>query len=340
MIRKFLLFVILNVVPVSGNAANDPWEPTIGGIIGDNLSQAVENAYVARTSVNKFENRIEAVRKAYWRCKLVCPGKDKIENEFARLLFNKDFFYASLDIVGSMDDRGSAFKDSPLSVFTRRIIGLPDGGLQCGRLHTEWSDCLKREGFPFKPKPDIFKMCAPTYAPYKKCRDAYEYSRIPGMLNKFALPEATLAGTALKRSSRNRVRYALLGSEYQVPSQSRSSVIRDYDTLKANGQNFISCVYGPQNRDGTGWTTYQFWYRNVPFSRRYLSNRAKNHPFLSVPEVAVENCPKGKQNAEAVSRKYSKQPGPKSVFDFGTPTPINILEADSPLSASKTLRRR
>lgn len=72
------------------------------------------------------------------------------------------------------------------------------------------------------------------------------------------------------------------------------------EMIKGKSFTFIECMYGPINRDGTGWRFYDFWNEKVPPDMASFAIPGEDHPFLILGTLAVPSCPETSDKAEAL----------------------------------------
>lgn len=215
------------VLPLHGQVE----EITIGGIIGENVGQALDAVRRVRENLAAFTREIKAARLRYRECGGTCAGKDQIEAEFARLLWAKDMHYAYTRIMDSeMRKMGGAAQAQMVSM----VLVSVDGGIPsiASSSHRRWTDCLLRE----MPQgilglPQAVESCENNYVEHRRRRDLHEYYEQPGKKESLLNPDSPAVGASLFRE-------------------------------ELQGQGTLRCVYGPFTRlsgpEGSGFVSYDF----------------------------------------------------------------------------------
>jgi hypothetical protein len=84
----------------------------------------------------------------------------------------------------------------------------------------------------------------------------------------------------------------LLSSIYDISNkQARQQVVEQIKDLGSKGYQLCDCVYGPTSADGKGFTTYTFWYKQVPIPMGELMKVARDHPLGKLGDLSVTACP-------------------------------------------------
>ena len=98
--------------------------------------------------------------------------------------------------------------------------------------------------------------------------------------------------------------YRGMGPLENVPQGQRDIVARQLAGIWAAKQQMISCTYGPQNPDGTGFSTIEFWYKQPPSNIRDLLSVARGtHPLRTLGAEAIDACPATRQLAMTLKRR-------------------------------------
>lgn len=91
---------------------------------------------------------------------------------------------------------------------------------------------------------------------------------------------------------------------YDLKSRSQQARFADLlDRLNKSGHKRLECIYGPSRADGTGYTTYDFWHKNVPLSANEYSLLPAYPSWRNLGRQALDKCPPDKNEAENVRQR-------------------------------------
>ncbi len=174
----------LTVCTVNGYA--NPFEPpSIGEVMGERLSEAIESTRVYSAEKQSLGFKIQAARARFFKLYPDKEGFEQAEAEFAELLFIKDVHYLSLYLIegpsidavkraqamsmmtgGEVDD---GIHDGTWRAFANWVdaVRKPLGGESAGQKIIVWSE---------KKLMDAIRASAPVYERYKARRDAVEFA--------------------------------------------------------------------------------------------------------------------------------------------------------------------
>ncbi len=177
-LKSILIAFLLGVGPSS---AIDFEPPTVGEVIGGQITDAYRSIVNAQVSNAEFTRNIRESRSAYFECRPDCAQREQVAEEFGAWLFRKDWYYLALGLAqnqfGGADTVGAI----------ESLAGDVDGGVARGCLFhfAEWVSAVKSN---MGDGPIVFNIgeldsaliaSQASYDMYKTCRDKWEWDRRP-----------------------------------------------------------------------------------------------------------------------------------------------------------------
>ncbi len=99
-----LAFASMSAIGSMGWASDqDPLEPSIGGIVAENLESAFHAAQDANQNANLATSDIDAARKRYWKAYSSGSNLAQAEAEFSQQLWVKDLYYVTISLPEGLD---------------------------------------------------------------------------------------------------------------------------------------------------------------------------------------------------------------------------------------------
>lgn len=306
---RWFTSVLCGALALWGPAASAQvvWERTLSGEwVINHLATGIQSASNLIGTKMAFNMKIEAARARYFATLKDLAAHAEAEEEFARLLLEKDLYYIALALMnpvrggnegpglfqaidhlaggpldGSMGGTGMPFKALVRSL--RSKLGATDdrmpiavGVLVPGQYQKALAESL------------------PQFQAHIADRMRHEYSRY-AMQNAAAVDPAN---PMFDREILTRTRVIAMAESH---ASSRHVVDRVPANVKAGiqraeqaGQQIIECKYGRDTSDGgSGSSSYEFWYRSPPGDfANWGRDVEQRHTYLySLGDQAVPACP-------------------------------------------------
>lgn len=181
MIRTVFLFLLFGV---SSAAYGNPFEPSIGEVIGEQIGNAVRAAGQLAASKAEATARISVARSKYFRSYPDKEGVEEAEATLAELLFEKDLYFLSMYLAEG-PTRDARLRIEGIETLTG---GMLDGGIQPAAWNKfmAWVNAVRLPLGGKQPGQLIFVLdpnkllkaiesALPEYNRYKDVRDMAEF---------------------------------------------------------------------------------------------------------------------------------------------------------------------